>query len=81
MTAVEKKIAAMRANPRDWRIGDLQAVARRHGLTWDQPGTSHVTFRAPTGGKLTVPAHEPVKAIYVRLFVALIDSLEGEANE
>ncbi len=81
MTAAEKTLAAMRNNPRDWRIEDLQTVARRHGLTWDQPGTSHVTFRAPAGGKLTVPAHKPIKPVYVRHFVALIDSLEGGNDE
>jgi len=71
----------MRNNPRDWRIEDLESVAQRCGLTWDQPGTSHVTFRAPSGGKVTVPAHRPIKPVYVRQFLALIDSLEGEANE
>ncbi|HLN23355.1 MAG TPA: hypothetical protein VK558_05155 [Patescibacteria group bacterium] len=77
MTTADKKLTAMRANPRDWRIEDLQTVARRHGLTWEQPGTSHVTFRAPGGGKLTVPARKPIKPVYVVQFVALIDSLEG----
>ncbi len=81
MTAADKTLAAMRNNPRDWRIEDLQTVARRHGLTWEQPGTSHVTFRAPGGGKLTVPAKKPIKPVYVRHFVALIDSLEGGNDE
>ena len=77
MTVTDKKLAAMRTNPRDWRIEDLQTVARRYGLTWEQPGTSHVTFRAPGAGKLTVPARKPIKPVYVVQFVALIDSLEG----
>jgi hypothetical protein len=77
MTSADKRLAAMRGNPRDWRIADLQAVARRHGLTWEQPGTSHVTFRSVRGGKVTVPAHKPIKPVYVRHFIALIDSLEG----
>lgn len=77
----DKKLKAMRGNPRDWRIEDLQTVARRHGLTWEQPGTSHVTFRAPGGGKVTVPAHKPIKPIYIRQFVALIDSMEGSDDD
>ena len=81
MTAADKTLAAMRNNPRDWRIEDLQTAARRHGLAWEQPGTSHVTFRAPGGGKVTVPAHKPIKPVYVRHFVALIDSLEGGNDE
>ncbi len=81
MTAAEKTLAAMRSNPRDWRIEDLQVMARRHGLSWHQPGTSHVTFRAPRGGKVTVPAHKPVKPVYIRQFVALIDSLRAEDDD
>ncbi len=81
MTTAAKTLAGMRANPRDWRIDDLKTVARRHGVAWEQPGTSHVTFRAPGGDKVTVPAHKPVKPVYVRLFVALIDSLGGESDE
>jgi hypothetical protein len=75
MASVDKTLARMRVNPRDWRIEDLKTVARRHGLSWKQPGTSHVTFRAPSGGKVTVPARKPIKPIYVRQFVALIESL------
>ena len=77
MTQADKRLAAMRLNPRDWRIADLPAVAQQHGVTWTQPGTSHVTFRAPGGAKQTVPAHKPIKPVFVRLFVALIDGVEG----
>jgi hypothetical protein len=70
----------MRNNPRDWRIDDLMTVARRCGINWRQPGTSHVTFRIPGGEKLTVPAHKPIKPVYVRQFVALVDSLGADGN-
>jgi predicted RNA binding protein YcfA (HicA-like mRNA interferase family) len=81
MTSADKTLARMRDNPRDWRIADLQAVAKRHGMNWEQAGTSHVTFRAPDGGKVTVPARKPIKPVYVRLFIALIDSLGAEGDE
>ena len=81
MTSADKTLARMRENPRDWRIADLQTVAKRLGVGWEQPGTSHVTFRAPDGNKVTVPARKPIKPVYVRLFVALIDSLGVEHDE
>jgi len=65
----------MRNNPRDWSIEDLKVLARRHGVDWRQPGTSHVTFSVVAHAPLTVPAHKPIKPIYVIRFVALIDSL------
>ena len=75
MAGIDKTLARMRANPFDWRIEDLKTVARRYDVSWRQPGTSHVTFRAPGGGKVTVPARKPIKPVYVRQFVALIESL------
>lgn len=80
MAGGDKTLERMRANPRDWRIEDLQTVARRHGLDWQQPGTSDVAFRAPGAGMLTVPAHKPIKPVYVRRFVALIDAMKGETD-
>ena len=79
MTKTQKVLARMRANPRDWSIEDLKVLARRHSIDWRQPGTSHVTFSCAGLVPLTVPAHKPVKAIYVLRFVALVDSI-GDNN-
>jgi hypothetical protein len=80
MAGSDKTLARMRANPRDWRIEDLKTVARRYDVTWRQPGTSHVTFRAASGAKVTVPARKPIKPVYVRQFVAFIESLGAERD-
>ena len=62
----------MRNNPRDWQIEDLILIATHHGFRFRQPGTSHVTF---SNGKhrITVPAYKPIKPVYVRQFVAMIE--------
>jgi predicted RNA binding protein YcfA (HicA-like mRNA interferase family) len=78
MRKVEKILDKMRNNPRDWQIDILKDLARRFGIEWRQPGTSHVTFRHPSGAKLTVPAHKPIKPIYIKKFIRLIDEGEGE---
>jgi len=76
MGKAEKLLAGMRANPRgDWRIEDCQTLARRHGVDWDTCG-SHVTFRSPGGGRVTVPAHRPIKTVYIKAFVDLIDACQ-----
>jgi hypothetical protein len=72
-----KILTRMRNNPRDSRIEDLQALAARYGVDFDQNGTSHVTFRHAEAGRLTVPAARPIRAIYVRMFVAFLEKLEG----
>ena len=73
MSKFDKLIIKMRANPRDWRIDDLKAVAERLNIDYRQPGTSHVTFRLAHGSKITVPAHKPIKPIYIKQFLELLD--------
>jgi hypothetical protein len=68
-----KLLAKMRRNPRDCRIEDLKIVAGSVGIQHDQHGTSHVIFRNAKGGRLSVPARKPIKPVYVRLFVELVD--------
>lgn len=77
MTKADKLLERMRNNPRDWSIEDLKTLAARHGIEWRQPGTSHVTFSSAGIPPLTVPAHKPVKPIYVSRFVAMIDDVRS----
>jgi hypothetical protein len=80
MTRREKLLARMRENPRDWNIDDLKALAKHFEVDWRQPGTSHVTFTAVGQIPITVPAHKPVKPIYIKKFLALLDAI-GEPDE
>jgi hypothetical protein len=76
-----KTLAKMRRNPRDWRIEDLKVLADQMGIGHDQGGTSHVVFRHPVAGRLSVPARRPIKPVYIRLFLALIDRLGGQHED
>jgi len=78
VTRAAKTLAQMKANPLDWRIESLKSVADAFGLVYRQPGGSHVIFRHPNGGMLSVPARRPIKPVYVRKFVRLVE--EGAAE-
>ena len=78
MTRAAKTLAQMKANPLDWRIESLKSVADAYGLVYRQPGGSHVIFRHPNGAMLSVPARRPIKPVYVRNFVRLVE--EGTAE-
>jgi len=81
MARGDKTLASMRANPRDWRIASLEAVAAASGVNVRKSGGSHVVFEHPgLQEALSVPARRPIKAIYVQRFVRFIDSVRG-ANE
>lgn len=62
-----------------WRIEELQA-AEENFVEWRGPGRggSHVIFSAPGVREIvSVPAKRPIKPIYIRQFVALIDAVGG----
>lgn len=82
MARVDKLLTAMRRNPRaDWRIEDLKTLADRFGIPYRQPGTSHVVFAPPGRPVLSVPAARPVKPVYVRRFVAMIEAEQKGAHD
>jgi predicted RNA binding protein YcfA (HicA-like mRNA interferase family) len=73
MNTAIKLLAAMRRAQLDWQINDLQTVARQNGIDWRHQKGSHCVFFREDGRTPSVPAHRPIKPIYVRKFVELID--------
>jgi hypothetical protein len=81
MSKSEKKLDSMRNNPRDWQISDVETVARAYGVTVRKGAGSHVVFSYPGVRMIvTIPAHRPIKAPYIRDFVEFIDSIDPEAK-
>lgn len=77
MTTADKTLDRMRNNPRDWRIDDLLSVAGRYDIEVRNNGGSHHVFSAAgITESLCVPAHRPVKPIYVKRFILMIDSIK-----
>jgi predicted RNA binding protein YcfA (HicA-like mRNA interferase family) len=77
MTKSEKTLNKMKANPQDWRIEQLETIARQYGVAVRKTGGSHVVFDHNNWIELLcVPAHRPIKPIYVKKFIALIETLE-----
>ena len=77
MTKSEKTLNKMKANPKDWRIEQLETIARQYDVAVRKTGGSHVVFDHNDWIELLcVPAHRPKKPIYVKKFIALIEALE-----
>ena len=67
----------MRNNLRDWRIDDLLVVARQFNIECRNNGGSHHVFGFPTVEiDVTVPAHRPIKPVYIRQFLLLVDAVK-----
>ena len=74
MSSVERYIRKMRNNPIGWRIESLEAIARTLGIKVSKRGGSHVQFKVVTTRKtLAVPAKRPIKPVYIKKFLVLID--------
>ena len=71
-----KLLDAMRNHPQDWRIEQLLAVAFQFGIACRNHGSSHHVFSYPgIEGGVCVPAHRPIKPVYIRQFLSLVDSV------
>ena len=80
IVAGRKTLQKMRANRMGWRIEELQAVAEEHFVEWRRPGRggSHVIFSAPGVREIvSTPAKRPIKPVYIKQFVALVDAAGG----
>lgn len=79
MSKFAKTLEKMRNNPCDWRIEDLLAVASHYQIEVRNEGGSHHIFSHPGIVQvLSVPARRPIKPVYVRQFVELIDSIKEQ---
>lgn len=76
MANAKKLLEKMRLNPRDWRIEQLEVVARHYNIDVRKSGGSHVVFcHSQWIELLCVPAHRPIKPIYIKKLVSLIEAL------
>lgn len=78
MTGAGKLLERMRDNPRDWRIEDILTVCRGHGIDCSPPrkGSHYKVKHGSMVEILTIPAHRPIKPVYVRELVRFIDAVQ-----
>ena len=76
-----KLLDKMRSNPRgDWTIANVQTLCAKEGLECSPPsgGGSHWKVSHPLVSEiLTIPAHRPIKPIYIRRLVAVIEKVRA----
>ena len=77
MTAGDKLLDRMRRHPQDGRIEDVVAVCRAHGVdgTALHEGSHYKVKHVSIIDILTIPAHRPIKPVYVRDLVRFIDQV------
>jgi hypothetical protein len=80
----DKMFAKMRKHQSGWRLEQLQAVAEGNSIEWRRPGRggSYVIFSAAgVRDIVSVPSRRPIKPIYSRQFVSLVDAARALKKE
>jgi predicted RNA binding protein YcfA (HicA-like mRNA interferase family) len=84
VTKREKRLQKIRQNPKNVSFEDLQQVLQDHGFILDRVVGSHHTFIGTVDDQplsITIPAKHPLKRVYVKMALALIDEVRAEKLE
>jgi predicted RNA binding protein YcfA (HicA-like mRNA interferase family) len=80
MASWQKILDRMRDNPRDnWKVKDIEKVCNGIGATLTAPtrGSHYKVSHPEVEEILTIPARDPIKQVYVKKFVDIIDGITG----
>lgn len=82
MSKWDKLLAKIVSLSNDMRFSELQKVLESYGYRTEAPrsGSSHYTFRKKGCQPITIPKHEPIKRIYVKMVKEIVES-EATNNE
>ena len=84
MSKRRKRLERIRQNPTNVSFDDLQLVLRAYGFRYRQASGSHYTFSYVLDGRtrvFVVPFRRPLKSIYVKQAIKLIDQIVQEQGE
>ena len=76
MSQWEKLLDRICSLSRDLRFDEIQRILESYGYEMRSPrgGSSHCTFRKGGYPPITIPRHEPIKKIYVKMVKDIIES-------
>ena len=76
MSKWEKLLTRIHLLSGDLRFSELQKVMESYGYQLSAPkgGSSHFTFRKKGCRPITIPKHEPIKNVYVKLVKQIVES-------
>ncbi len=77
MSKIDKLIDKLRNNPKNTNIDMIRKILDYYGLIYLWGKGDHLNVKHPTINYiLTIPAHKPIKPIYIKRLLKMIDELE-----
>ena len=76
MSQFDKLINEILSLSKDLRFDEVRKVLEYFGYTMNTPrsGSSHYTFRKEGCMPITIPKHEPIKRVYVRMVKEIVEA-------
>ena len=78
MSKKDKLIEAIKNNPKNIKFEDLKKILEDLGYTANNRGGSHYVFTKKDSTSLTIPYKRPVKVIYVKQVISIIEEEDNE---
>ncbi len=75
MSKWDKLIEKICSLSKELRFNELKKVMENYGYKMSQPkgGSSHCIFRKDGCSPVTIPKHEPIKRVYVKMVKEIIE--------
>ena len=83
MAQWEKLLKKIKSLDKDKRFAELKKNLQNYVYTVTQPkgGRSHYVFRKAVCNPITIPNHEPIKTVYVRMVKEIVESEEKKKED
>ena len=83
MAQWEKLINRIKSLDKNMRFAELNKILENYGYTLSQPksGSSHYTFRKTGCNPITIPKHEPIKVVYIKMVKQIVESEEKNKED
>ena len=83
MAQWDKLLSKIKSLDKDMRFAELKKVLQSYGYSVSQPkgGSSHYNYRKPGCNPITIPNHEPIKTVYVRMVKEIVESEEKNKED
>ncbi len=83
MAQWDKLLDKIKSLDKDMRFAELKKVLQSYGYKVSQPkrGSSHYTFRKTGCNPITIPNHEPIKVVYVRMVKEMVEAEEANKKQ
>lgn len=75
MTQKDKLIKSIKNNPDDVSFEDLHKYLEMHGATFREGKGSHRVYKL-NGKTIVIPRHKPLKGIYAKMAIELVEGTE-----